>query len=331
MIRLLEGYDDKIRVVLNKADALEPSDLLKVNSALTWALARILRAPEVRRIYVGSFWDQPLRAGNFMNALFEKEAVVLLHDLATAPRNNATAKLNDLITRARRVRVQALLFHELRSAMPKMTMIARLSRDGPALDLCSDGLNAPELQGQARDAAKIFRQLASSSEQYGTIESSPYNFHYCLDDNVCFMTIAEQSFSKNVAFAYLDELKKEFMSLYGGDVGKETRPFAYMKFERFMQRTKTAFTDPETKRNLDKLGTELKDVRTIMSANIQDVLQRGEKLNKAAEESHRLVEDSKLYRKSASSLNRWLWLRQFAPVGFVGIVVLGFLYFFYFR
>ena len=218
-----------------------------------------------------------------------------------------------------------------RSAMPKMTMIARLSRDGPALDLCSDGLNAPELQGQARDAAKIFRQLASSSEQYGTIESSPYNFHYCLDDNVCFMTIAEQSFSKNVAFAYLDELKKEFMSLYGGDVGKETRPFAYMKFERFMQRTKTAFTDPETKRNLDKLGTELKDVRTIMSANIQDVLQRGEKLNKAAEESHRLVEDSKLYRKSASSLNRWLWLRQFAPVGFVGIVVLGFLYFFYFR
>ena len=121
VIKLLEGYDDKIRVVLNKADALEPSDLLKVNSALTWALARILRAPEVRRIYVGSFWDQPLRAGNFMNTLFEKEAVVLLHDLATAPRNNATAKLNDLITRARRVRVQALLFHELRSAMPKMT------------------------------------------------------------------------------------------------------------------------------------------------------------------------------------------------------------------
>ena len=55
------------------------------------------------------------------------------------------------------------------------------------------------------------------------------------------------------------------------------------------------------------------------------------KLNKAAEESHRLGGDSKLYRKSASSLNRWLWLRQFAPVGFVGIVVLGFLYFFYFR
>jgi vesicle transport protein SEC22 len=215
--------------------------------------------------------------------------------------------------------------------MPKMTMIARLSRDGPPLDLCSDGLNAPELQAQAREASKLFRQLASSTETYGTIESSPYNYHYCLEDSVCFMTVADKQFSKNVVFAFLDELKKEFMSQYGHTVGNETRPFAYMKFERFMQRTKTAFADPETKRNLDKLGTELKDVRSIMSANIQDVLQRGEKLNRAAEESHRLVEDSKLYKKSATSLNRWLWLRQWAPAGFVFTIVGGFFYLFYFR
>ena len=51
---------------------------------------------------------------------------------------------------------------------------------------------------------------------------------------------------------------------------------------------------------MEKLGSELKDVRGIMSQNINDVLQRGDKLNRAAEESRRLVEDSKLYRKSAS-------------------------------
>ena len=128
VIRLLEGYDDKIRVVLNKADSLEPTDLLKVNSALTWALARILQAPEVRRIYVGSFWQQPLQP-NFMNHLFEKEAHVLLADLATVPRNSTMTKLNDLIYRARMVRVQALIFHELRVAMPKMTGKDRKQRE----------------------------------------------------------------------------------------------------------------------------------------------------------------------------------------------------------
>ena len=56
-----------------------------------------------------------------MNELFEREAHSLLADLSSAPRNNTTAKLNDLLLRARTVRVQALIMHELRSAMPKMT------------------------------------------------------------------------------------------------------------------------------------------------------------------------------------------------------------------
>lgn len=120
VIKILEPYDEKIRVVLNKADHMDPSDLLKVNSALTWALARILKAPEVRRIYVGSFWDQPLQP-SYMAELFEKESHALLADLASAPRNNTTSKLNDLVYRTRMVRVQALIFHELRVAMPKMT------------------------------------------------------------------------------------------------------------------------------------------------------------------------------------------------------------------
>ena len=57
-IESLKGHDDKIRVVLNKADSLDPAELLKVNSALTWSLSRILTSPEPRRIYTGSFWDQ---------------------------------------------------------------------------------------------------------------------------------------------------------------------------------------------------------------------------------------------------------------------------------
>ena len=38
--------------VLNKADSMDPSDLLKVNSALTWSLARILRRRDSRRALV---------------------------------------------------------------------------------------------------------------------------------------------------------------------------------------------------------------------------------------------------------------------------------------
>ena len=69
---------------------------------------------------MGSFWEQPLQP-SYMAELFEKEASALLSDLAALPRNNTTAKLNDVVTRLRLVRAQALVFHTLRSEMPKMT------------------------------------------------------------------------------------------------------------------------------------------------------------------------------------------------------------------
>ena len=39
----------QVRVILNKADSLEPAELLKINSALTWNLARILKVKESPR------------------------------------------------------------------------------------------------------------------------------------------------------------------------------------------------------------------------------------------------------------------------------------------
>lgn len=63
-------------------------------------LTKVIHTPEVARVYIGSFWDQPfLHAEN--RALFEAEASDLIGDLQTLPDNAALRKINDLIKRAR--------------------------------------------------------------------------------------------------------------------------------------------------------------------------------------------------------------------------------------
>ena len=85
--------------------------LMRVYGALMWSLGKVLGTPEVSRVYIGSFWDQPLRY-DMNRKLFEAEEQDLFADLQSLPRNAALRKLNDLIKRARLAKVSTLLLHQ---------------------------------------------------------------------------------------------------------------------------------------------------------------------------------------------------------------------------
>ena len=91
--------------------------LMRVYGALMWSLARILQNPEVSRVYVGSFWNQPLQFTGNME-LFEAEQDDLFNELQGLPRFAMVRRLNDLIKRARLVKVHALIINYLKKQMP---------------------------------------------------------------------------------------------------------------------------------------------------------------------------------------------------------------------
>ncbi|KAK8796265.1 hypothetical protein JH06_0753 [Blastocystis sp. subtype 4] len=118
-IEALHGNDDKVRVVLNKADAVDKQQLMRIYGALMWSLGRVIRNPEVTRVYLGSFWDQPLRYDYFKD-LFAVEQMDLFADLRGLPANSMLRKINDLVRRAHVSKAHALLLSYLRKQIPKM-------------------------------------------------------------------------------------------------------------------------------------------------------------------------------------------------------------------
>ena len=78
---------------------------MRVYGSLMWSLGKVIHTPEVARVYIGSFWDQPfLYSEN--RALFEAECSDLIRDLQKLPDNTALRKINDIIKRARLAKVK---------------------------------------------------------------------------------------------------------------------------------------------------------------------------------------------------------------------------------
>lgn len=173
-----------------------------------------------------------------------------------------------------------------------------------------------------------------------------------LASGVCILTLTERAYPKRLAFDYLDELRKEFFQVYGNQVRSATRPYEFIRFDTFIQKTKKVYNDSKTQRNLQKLNSELKDVHSIMTKNINEVISRGERLESmlcnllsaaresiwiqafiltwsnvicfstdVAQKSTRLAQESKRYAAQAKHANRMRIVRQYAPIGIVVIVV----------
>lgn len=56
---------------------------------------------------------------------------------------------------------------------------------------------------------------------------------YLISDNVVFLTIAEKSYPRKLAFSYLEELSKEFANTYGPKVETVRKPYAFVGFGEF--------------------------------------------------------------------------------------------------
>lgn len=111
---------------------------------------------------------------------------------------------------------------------------------------------------------------------------------------------------------YLDDVSAEFLSTHR-DVDYRSgtlRPYAFNDFDTFMQRTKKSYENPRASNNLDKVQAQLKETTQIMSKNLEDLLYRGDSLDRMGQMSSDLRESSKKYKRAAVRINWELLLKQ---------------------
>lgn len=218
------------------------------------------------------------------------------------------------------------------------TLIYRLS-DGLPLAGSSDDNSTPQLLAMKKKVklliTKLSQQYTAAANQgvatnetiASTSEESGGCIHYLIKEGAAYVCITPTKFPKKLAYSYLSEIANEFGHIYGAELSRpDLKPYQFMQFDSFLSKTKKVYSDSRVQSNMDKLNADLSDVKMIMNKNIEDMLYRGDSLDKLQDLSQSLRAESKKYRRYAEKINFDLLIKQYAPVAVVSLVILFLIY-----
>jgi len=155
--------------------------------------------------------------------------------------------------------------------------VARVT-DGLMLVASMDSASTSRnLEQHKQDGKQLIRQLNTTSPHQCTIESGEYWFHYIIEGLVVYLALTAKSYPKRLAYLYLTDLKSKFqrhVQLEHGDrwesfLNTIDRPYAFIKFDKEIQRLRREYGDPNSRQSMSKLNSDLQEVQSIMKKNIQ--------------------------------------------------------------
>ncbi len=130
-------------------------------------------------------------------------------------------------------------------------MITRLS-DALALSADTDTSGGADLERSKVVAKNILRKLsgpASAPPPLLTVEQGTVSFHIINEGGVLFLTMCDAASPAALAFSFLEDVSREFLQQYGSQVPTATRPYLFIKFDLYLQKTKKVFSTATSARS----------------------------------------------------------------------------------
>jgi len=170
----------------------------------------------------------------------------------------------------------------------------------------------PSWRKQAKQLLRNFSDSYPDTPSRRSFENGDFLIHYIIESRVVFMTMCDKSYPKGLAFQFLDAVHQAFMRENGRKIPTFDRPYAAQAaFDMTLDKVRREYFDPHSPENVKKMEDDINAIHNIMVSNIQEVLKRGEKLEKMSSLSQDLMDESKRFERSAKYMNFQIWLKQF--------------------
>ncbi|CAD5119209.1 DgyrCDS7841 [Dimorphilus gyrociliatus] len=161
---------------------------------------------------------------------------------------------------------------------------------------------------------QVLTRISPDSDRM-TYSHGEYLFHYVCDKGIVYLCITDNAFERSKAFNFLQYIKKKFEVQYG-DRAKTALPFAmntdFSQTLKSQMRHVSAGGSPRNdySEKLIKARSEVDELKGSLVRNIDDLAQRGEKLELLIDRTEELNTSSMTFKTKSRNLARSLWWKN---------------------
>lgn len=162
-----------------------------------------------------------------------------------------------------------------------------------------------------------------------------YVFHYSVLDNIIIMAITDKNFDRANAFQFLESVTEKFHRQFGSRARSAIAFAMNAEFSLVLASEIKRYNNSrslESKKlekepdKISNLQSEVDQVKDIMVANIDSIVERGERLDLLVDKTESLSASSVTFRTTSRNLQRAMWWKNMKLTVGVAVSIVVFLY-----
>jgi len=171
-----------------------------------------------------------------------------------------------------------------------------------------------EFSGTPTNASTIARQILEkipgNNDMNVSYSQDRYIFHVKRTDGLTVLCMADDVAGRRIPFAFLEDIHQRFVRTYGRAVLSAQAYGMNDEFSRVLSQQMEYYSNDPNADRINRLKSEMGQVRTVMIENIDKVLDRGDRLELLVDKTANMQTNTMRFRKQTRRFRSTVWWRN---------------------
>ncbi|KAI7728925.1 hypothetical protein M8C21_016446 [Ambrosia artemisiifolia] len=171
-----------------------------------------------------------------------------------------------------------------------------------------------EYSGTQTNASTIARQILEktpgNNDMNVSYSQDRYIFHVKRTDGLTVLCMADDVAGRRIPFAFLEDIHQRFVRTYGRAVLTAQAYGMNDEFSRVLSQQMEYYSNDPNADRINRLKSEMGQVRTVMIENIDKVLDRGDRLEVLVDKTATMQTNTLRFRKQTRRFRSTVWWRN---------------------